>query len=155
VSRPGWDEYFIDLLPKIGSRATCNRGKSGCIITTPEHTIITTGYVGAPAGLPHCDEVGHLFETVIDGEDVKSVHCVRTLHSEKNALLQAAEEGKSVRGGILYCTMFPCYRCAMDIIRVKISRVCTAHDYHKSKQSKDMFDRVEIKWSCLGPLLKY
>ncbi len=59
--RPTWDEYFIEVANAISKRATCDRGRSGCVIAR-DKMILVTGYVGSPAGLPHCDEVGHLFK---------------------------------------------------------------------------------------------
>ena len=52
--RPSWDEYFMEVCEAIAKRATCDRGRSGCVIAK-DHQILVTGYVGAPAGLPHCD----------------------------------------------------------------------------------------------------
>lgn len=59
--RPSWDEYFMDVCRAIAKRATCDRGRSGCVIAR-DHQILVTGYVGAPTGLPHCDDVGHQFK---------------------------------------------------------------------------------------------
>jgi len=56
--RPTWDEYFIDIMNTVAKRATCNRGRSGCVVVKDKQ-ILVTGYVGSPVGIPHCDEVGH------------------------------------------------------------------------------------------------
>ena len=50
--RPSWDEYFLDLANAASQRATCDRGKSGCVIVR-DRQVLATGYVGSPAGLPH------------------------------------------------------------------------------------------------------
>ena len=55
--RPSWDDYFLEVANAISKRATCDRGRSGCVIARDKR-ILVTGYVGAPAGLPHCDEAG-------------------------------------------------------------------------------------------------
>jgi len=89
--RPDWDRYFLDLCEAVSKRATCDRGKAGCVIVKDKR-IMTTGYVGAPAGLPHCDEVGHDMRKVFDDKGNVSQHCVRTLHAEQNAIIQAAEK---------------------------------------------------------------
>ena len=57
-SRPDWDEYFMGIINEIAKRATCDRGRNGCVIVKNKR-IVATGYVGAPAGLEHCDEAGH------------------------------------------------------------------------------------------------
>ncbi len=64
--RPTWEEYFLGLIGPIGKRGTCDRGRSGSVIVSSSNTILATGYVGAPPGQPHCDEVGHMMRTVID-----------------------------------------------------------------------------------------
>jgi dCMP deaminase len=54
--RPSWDEYFLEIAKLVGSRGTCDRGRNGAVIVKNKR-IITTGYVGAPMGMSHCDEV--------------------------------------------------------------------------------------------------
>jgi dCMP deaminase len=71
--RPSWDEYFIELVDQIAKRATCDRGKSGCIIVKDKR-ILCSGYVGSPPGFPHCDQAGHLLKRVIDDDGVVILH---------------------------------------------------------------------------------
>jgi dCMP deaminase len=143
--RPNWDEYFLGLIEPIGRRATCDRGRSGAIIVSQGNTILATGYVGAPPGQPHCDEVGHMMRTVIDEEGNKSQHCVRTLHAEENAILQCAKDGIKIEGATIYCKMVPCYNCAMRIVRVGIKRVVTQKRYHADKLSMELFKNAGVK----------
>ena len=65
--RPSWDEYFMELANTASKRATCDRGRSGCVIVK-DRQLLVTGYVGSPSGLPHCDEVGHLFRKTIEAD---------------------------------------------------------------------------------------
>lgn len=104
--RPDWDDYFMGLCHSVAQRATCNRGKSGCVIVKDKQ-ILVTGYVGSPAHLPHCDEVGHLFKKTVHEDGHVSTHCVRTVHAEQNAICQAAKRGIALEGATLYCTMTP------------------------------------------------
>ena len=67
--RPSWDEYFMELANTASKRATCDRGRSGCVIVK-DRQLLVTGYVGSPSGLPHCDEVGHLFRKTIEDSNV-------------------------------------------------------------------------------------
>ena len=57
--RPTWDEYFMEVCRTVAKRATCDRGRSGCVIAR-DNQILVTGYVGSLAGLPHCDDVGSI-----------------------------------------------------------------------------------------------
>ena len=142
--RPSWDEYFLDLVEPIGRRGTCDRGRSGAIIVGPGHTIIATGYVGSPPGQPHCDEVGHMMNTVINEDGIQSQHCVRTLHAEENAILQCAKHGIKIEGATIYCKMVPCYNCAMRIVRVGIKRVVAQKRYHADQKTIKLFRDAEI-----------
>ncbi len=151
--RPSWDEYFMQVTDVVARRATCDRGRSGAIIVKDKR-VIATGYVGSPPGQPHCDEVGHLMRKVIDEEGNESMHCVRTLHAELNAILQAAEFGVSVKGGTLYCKMTPCYNCAMAIARVGIVRVVAKKRYHAEEMSLVLFNDAGIELTILEDVVE-
>jgi dCMP deaminase len=141
--RPSWDEYFMHLTEEVAKRATCDRGRSGCVVVLDKR-IVSTGYVGSPSGLPHCDEVGHLFKGVIDENGTVRQHCVRTIHAEQNAICQAAKHGVSLSGATLYCKMEPCRVCAMLIIGVGINRVVAQRRYHAAQETREMFLAAHI-----------
>ncbi len=147
MTRPNWDEYFLNLLDGIGRRATCDRGRSGAVIVSENNTILTTGYVGSAPGDKHCDEVGHYMVTVIQPEPdgTLSQHCQRTLHAEENAILQAAMDGIRLRGATLYCKMVPCLNCARRITRVGIKRVVAQKAYQLDKPSRQLFVDAGVK----------
>lgn len=136
--RPSWDEYFMEVCRAIAKRATCDRGRSGCVIAK-NNQILATGYVGSPAGLPHCDEAGHQMKKMLHEDGSISQHCVRTVHAEQNAICQAAKRGVSIDGATLYCRMTPCRTCAMMIINCGIARVVCERVYHAGKESEEMF----------------
>jgi dCMP deaminase len=117
--RPPWDDYFMDITFQVAKRGTCDRARVGAIIVR-DRRILTTGYNGSPAGLPHCDEIGHL---MIAG------HCMRTLHAEQNAIIQAALHGISLAGGAIYVTHQPCLTCAKMIINAGLKHVVYAGHY--------------------------
>jgi len=136
--RPNWDRYFLDLCEAVSKRATCDRGRSGCVIVKDKR-ILTTGYVGSPAGLPHCDEIEHDMRKVFDDAGNVTQHCVRTLHAEQNAIIQAARFGVSIEGATLYCKMVPCRSCAMMIINSGIKHVVAEKHYHAEADTVKMF----------------
>ena len=86
--RPDWDSYFLKIAYAVSERSTCDRAFVGCVLVRDKR-ILTTGFNGSPAGQGHCDELGHL---LVEG------HCVRTIHAETNAIIQAALHGVSTRG---------------------------------------------------------
>ena len=142
--RPSWDEYFLKLADTVASRATCDRGRSGCVIVK-DRQILVTGYVGSPRGLPHCDEVGHLMKKMIHEDGTVTQHCVRTVHAEQNAITQAARRGIALEGSTLYCRMTPCRTCAMLIINCGIERVVCERKYHAGAESEAMFKEAGVK----------
>jgi len=144
LNRPSWDEYFIKLVDEVAQRATCDRGKSGCIIVKDKR-ILCSGYVGSPPGFKHCDEVGHLLKTVVDDNGTERQHCMRTIHAEQNAICQAAKYGLSLDGTTLYCTMEPCRVCAMLIISVGVKRVVAKKRYHAASDSRELFSHAGIE----------
>ncbi|PIR42135.1 MAG: deaminase [Candidatus Yanofskybacteria bacterium CG10_big_fil_rev_8_21_14_0_10_37_15] len=111
--RPKWDEYFIKIAEIVALRSTCDRAHVGAVITKNK-VILSTGYNGSSRGLPHCDDIGH---EIVDG------HCVRTVHAEANAVIQAARNGVAIDGSILYLTISPCYDCFKMIVNAGIREV--------------------------------
>ncbi len=142
--RPTWDEYFIEVMDAISKRATCNRGKSGCVIAH-DNRILVSGYVGSPVGLPHCDDVGHLMKKVIHDDDSITEPCMRTVHADPNAICQAAKLGVSLDDATLYCRMTPCRTCCMMIINCGIKRVVCQRKYHAGTESEQMFADAGVK----------
>ncbi len=153
--RPSWDDYFMEVADAISKRATCDRGRSGCVIARDKQLLVT-GYVGSPQGLPHCDEVGHQMKKVIHEDGHVTQHCVRTVHAEQNAICQAAKRGISIDGATLYCRMTPCRTCAMLIINCGIVRVVCENRYHSADESEEMFKQAGIELNYVSEdILKY
>jgi dCMP deaminase len=142
--RPSWDEYFMEVCRAIAKRATCDRGRSGAVIAL-DNQLLVTGYVGSPAGLPHCDEAGHRLKKLTHEDGTETVHCVRTVHAEQNAICQAAKRGISINGATLYCKMTPCRTCAMLLINCGIKRIVCEKRYHDSADSEEMLAIAGVK----------
>lgn len=125
--RPSWNEYFMDLAELISRRSTCLRRQVGAVLVKDEH-IISTGYNGAPSGLPHCLDTGCLREKLQVPPGERHELCV-SVHAEQNAIIQAALHGSSTKGAILYCTHQPCSLCAKMIINAQIQTIVFKGDY--------------------------
>jgi dCMP deaminase len=143
-TRPSWDEYFLQMAELVGTRGTCDRGHAGIAIVKDKR-LLATGYAGSPIGLPHCDEVGHEMTTVTNEEGVTSRHCVRTTHSETNAIANAARFGVAVDGATMYSTMVACYACAKVVINAGIKRFVARKDYHASTRTKQIFKEAGVE----------
>lgn len=146
--RPSWDDYFLEILDSVSTRATCDRGYSGSVIVKDKR-ILSTGYVGSPAGTPHCDEVGHEMHEVINEDGSHSMHCIRTTHAEQNAIVNAARYGIAIEGATIYSNMEPCYTCAKLIINAGIKRVVCNFKYHRAQRTREIFKLAGIQMDIL------
>ncbi|MBI1757174.1 MAG: dCMP deaminase family protein, partial [Fimbriimonas ginsengisoli] len=98
--------------------------------------ILATGYNGAPRGLPHCPDGGP--DNDWPNGCMGAGHCIRSLHAEQNALLQAAMLGVACQGATVYVTCQPCNTCAKMLINAGIQRVIYEGDY-PDEFSKELF----------------
>jgi dCMP deaminase len=121
--RASWDEYFMAIARVVSTRSTCDRKHVGAVIVR-DRMILTTGYNGSIRGLAHCDDDGHMME---DG------HCVRTVHAESNAIVQAARNGVRLEGGDIYVTASPCFGCFKSIANAGLSRIVYGEFYRDER----------------------
>jgi len=141
VSRPSWDDYFLSIAAVVATRSTCLRRTVGALLVLDKQ-ILATGYNGAPSGLPHCSEAGCMRNKLGVPSGERHELC-RGLHSEMNALLQAAKHGISINGATLYCTTSPCSLCAKMLINGGIKRIVAVGDY-PDKLSREMLRQAGI-----------
>lgn len=140
--RPTRERVLLDIASSIASRGTCSRAKVGAVIAR-DGRIITTGYNGAPAGMPHCDhstdaplppvkaevirplegKTPKIIELPPKGTMTWETGCTISEHAERNAIAYAARYGLSTDKSDLYCTHGPCLECARVIINAGILRV--------------------------------
>ena len=125
--RPNLDEYFIEIAQVVSKRSTCLRHKNGAVLVRNKH-LISTGYNGAPSGLPHCSEVGCLRVKNMVPSGERHELC-RGAHAEANAIVQAALHGANTEGSVMYSTHRPCSFCAKLIINAKVIEVVYIFQY--------------------------
>ena len=126
MSRISWEKYFMNIAQVVASRATCDRKKIGAVIVR-DKTILSTGYNGSLSGLPHCEDNGH---------EMENDHCVRTIHAEANAIVQAARNGVAIDKSEIYITASPCYTCFKMIANAGISRIHFGEFYRDERIKK-------------------
>ena len=107
--RLSWDQYFISIAYLIASRSPSKRLNVGSVIVK-ENRIISAGYNGYPPGAPHISIV-------------RDNHEQNAIHSEQNAVSDAAKRGVSIESSTIYVTHFPCINCAKTIISSGIKTV--------------------------------
>jgi dCMP deaminase len=133
-SRPSWDEYFMGIALLVAKRSTCDRAHVGAVLIR-EKQILSTGYNGSPAKAPHCDDIGHQME---------SGHCVRTIHAEMNAIVQAAKNGVNISRSDLYVTHFPCYICFKQLANSGVRSITFLDAYRMDQKVVELAEHTGI-----------
>lgn len=129
----------MNIAREVATRSTCDRKFVGAVIVR-DRTILSTGYNGSIRKLPHCDEAGHLID---DG------HCVRTIHAEANAIIQAAKNGTSIDSAGIYVTASPCWGCFKMIANSGITRIVFG-EFYRDPRVFEVAEALGIELVDLG-----
>ncbi|NVL90161.1 MAG: cytidine deaminase [Desulfobacterales bacterium] len=146
MSRPSWKEYFMDIASLVAKRATCRRRRVGAVAVRDKR-ILASGYNGAPAGLPHCLDIGCLRDE-LDVPSGERHELCRGLHAEQNVIIQAAYHGVSIKEATIYCTNLPCSICSKMIINAGIREIIY-QDGYADPMSKEMLTAAGVKLAQL------
>jgi dCMP deaminase len=124
MSKPSFDEIYMELAENLSMRSHCIKAKVGAVLTK-DTRIISLGYNGPPAGTHNCDEVWPEEGCPRDSKG----SCSLALHAEQNAILFAAKSNTSIEGATLYVTLSPCISCARVIFTIGIKKVYYLNSY--------------------------
>ena len=134
MKREDWNTYFMQIAIQTSTRATCDRLHAGVILVR-DKMVLSGGYNGSPRGLPHCTDEG-VGCLMVDG------HCKRTVHSEANAIVQAARTGVNISGTTAYVTHIPCYDCFKLLINVGVVKIFY-NQYYDNKTNDMIFNSAK------------
>ena len=140
MTRPTWDEYFMNIVHQLKKRSTCTRRQFGAIVVNGKKEIISTGFNGVVRGAEHCEDIGCIKDEM--GVESGMGHGIcPAVHAEQNALIQA---GKDAEGATLYLNGFPCKICARLIVNSGIKRLIMSGDYSDEEGLK-ILTRAKIE----------
>lgn len=147
-SRPSWDEGYMCDAIRASSRASCLNVRSGSVLIYNKR-IVSTGYNGAPQGVPSCIELRGCFKKSQTGkeyEETMNMGMCQGVHSEVNSLnnLRFNPPEKSIN---LYTTVFPCNTCAKILTgRGIINQIVfkRLYDEREFKQTMRIFNEASI-----------
>ena len=142
-SRPGWDDYFMDIARTVASRSNCVKRKVAAVVTIDKR-IISTGYNGTPRGTTNCNEGGCPRCNDLAPGGTRLDECVCS-HAEENAITQAAYHGVSLKGGTVYTTFSPCLQCTKMIINAGLAEVAFQSEYPLGQVSLDLLAEAGVK----------
>ncbi len=136
------DTYFMKIAHLVSERSTCIKQHVGAVLVKDKH-IISTGYNGAPRGIPHCTR-----ETCLrlDSKSLEESHLCRGVHAEQNTIIQAAFHGTSTEGSVIYTTHFPCMSCVKILINAGVEEIIYEKEYDmKNKIKMDLLSNAGIR----------
>ena len=111
----------MDIAETVATRSTCTKRQVGAIIVK-DKKIVSTGYNNPSKGLSNCD----VAECMLD----ESGKCLKAVHAEVNAIMQASPEER--KDAIMYVTCQPCDKCQLAILNSGIKLVIYK-EKHKPK----------------------
>lgn len=124
----------------------CNKVAVGCAIVTPDREKLLT--LGANKAMPDlCKTRRGCLRVELYGEDSKvhrnSGDC-RAIHSEIDAISEAAGWGVPLRGAIAFVTRYPCENCAKALVCAGIKEVYYGGTSDISGYTRELFERYNV-----------
>lgn len=143
-----WNQYFMEVARLIAKRSSCLRRQVGAVLVK-DNMIISTGYNGAPKGIESCLQTRKCIRQEFNVPSGERIELCKAVHAEQNAIVQAAVNGISTKGSILYCTYIPCITCTKLLINSEISQIYYDEDYRDIeglsllRQAKIAINRID------------
>jgi dCMP deaminase len=130
LTRPSFEEIYLNLAFILARRSTCRRLQVGTVITSTDYRkVLAIGYNGNASGLSNqCDR-----------DEAGNCGC---LHSEENAVINC-DSPRAVEKHV-FVTHLPCVMCAKRLINLgNVRRVFYGVEY-RLKDSLDLFRQVGV-----------
>lgn len=169
--RPTRDQWAMSLVNATALRSTCCRRNVGCVMLNARGHVVSTGYNGVAAGLPHCNEEARIpnpalyspsTDTWRDPEHWEPTHVINrynacsgatspsgtnldgceAIHAEQNALLQCKNVYEI---DTVYVSASPCVTCVKLLMNTSTKRVVFNEEYPHN-QAKDMWEKSGRVW---------
>lgn len=159
-TRSSKDDYYLSIAKQVAMRSTCYRNRMGSVIVK-EDQIIATGYIGAPRKTKDCFERRNCLRTTLGMPHGQRYEICRSVHSEQNAIINAARGAASTLGSKIYIwgedtatgkliDALPCFICKRMIVNAGIdsvilmtkkgTKIFKVSDWIKDWQTKDIID---------------
>lgn len=126
--KKNWDTRMMDVAKLVASWSKDRSIGVGCVITSPDHAILSTGFNGFPRGVNDDVEERHQ----------RPAKYKYTEHAERNAIYNAARHGIKLEGTTIYLPWYPCADCARAIVQSGIrTMVATVPDFNDPRWGED------------------
>lgn len=140
--RPTIDQYLMRLACVAAERTTCAKRAVGCVLADATGRVLSIGYNGVAAGLPHCAE-GHL---CADYDLPAGQDSCEAIHAEQNALIQCRDLDTLATA---YVTLSPCKPCLKLLLGTKCQRIVFKVE-HTDEWAKQQWQKAGRIWEQLA-----
>jgi dCMP deaminase len=147
--RPSKDQWAMEMAAVTAKRSTCLRRHVGCVLLNARGHVLSTGYNGVAAGLPHCNEENKFGEqqypfscTGAQAESGKDLDLCQAIHAEQNALLQCRDVHEI---DACYVTTSPCITCIKLLLNTSCRQICY-HELYSHLVAEDIWLKAGRTW---------
>lgn len=141
------DQWAVELVRVTAQRSTCCRRAVGCVLLNERGHVLSTGYNGVAAGMPHCNERKYgTYPNACKGARLPSgtgLDACQAIHAEQNALLQCRDVHDIHTA---YVSASPCMTCAKLLMNTSCKRVVFIEEYPGSSDVKKMWEKSGRIW---------
>lgn len=131
--RIDWDSYFLQLAYDVAKRSHDSQTQHGSVIVSSTNEIISTGYNGV---------IRDINDKILP--NTRPEKYAFMIHSEHNAILSCARQGKSTLGSKIYVTGEPCINCYQLIWQAGIQEVIFGQKSSHMQQNERQLILTEI-----------
>lgn len=135
MTRPSFQEIFMDMAVGLSRRSTCSRLQVGCVVASTDHRqVLALGYNGGASGQDN------------DCESDLPGQCGH-LHAEENACISCQAPRSQPK--VVYCSHMPCAMCCKRLVNLGgVERVVYRTPYRLT-DGLQILARAGIGWSQL------
>jgi dCMP deaminase len=136
------DEYMMALALVAQHQTTCIRRGVGCVLVDERNHVLSIGYNGVAAKMPHCNE-GHpcVGCDLPPGQD-----SCEAVHAEVNAVLQCPDPWKITTA---YVTLSPCKSCVKILLNTGCQRIVFREE-HTDPVAKAIWLKTGREWAQMA-----
>lgn len=159
MTRPTKDQWALEMARVTAQRSTCCRRSVGCVLLNDRGHVLSTGYNGRAAGLPHCNEFNGGIYGLADNQEIEitkhdlylnackgawspsgsDLDNCEAIHAEQNALLQCRDVYQI---HTCYATTSPCLTCTKLLLNTSCQRIVFLEPY--------AHDQAVVLWRDAG-----
>ncbi|RJQ35439.1 cytidine deaminase [Candidatus Parcubacteria bacterium] len=145
-----WDDTFMLMAMLMAQRSKEPNTQTGAVVVDERNVVLGLGYNGFPRGIGTDD-----LPWGKEQDDWVYTKYPYTVHAERNAIYNA---NKTVAGGKMYCTLFPCNECAKTIIQTGVKELIYFDDKYMNEEysvaAKKLFDLAGVRYKKYVPTKK-